>query len=272
MTKDECVKKAVEEVASILKRESLELYGVINNAGVGATNVFEWSDIETDLEKTFQVNVFGVMKVCQSFLPLLRKCAGSRIINIASIAGREGVPQQGPCCSSKASVIAFSTTLRRELRTFGIKVITIEPYFYATGLNSFTAIKRNLDQGWESASEESKNVYGQEYLDSWLNYYENILCKTYCKDFKIVSQTILKSLTNHFPEQVYVAIPFIQGMIIWLHLTLVPLHIHDLLYKLLDQFVKWSYRVSPRYQVTSLEKSELSCFNLSQGNKRRNLK
>lgn len=256
VTKDECVKKAVEEVASILKRENLELYGVINNAGVGPTNVFEWSDIETDLKNTFQVNVFGVMKVCQSFLPLVRRCNGGRIINIASIAGREGVPQQGPCCSSKASVIAFSTTLRRELRPFGIKVITIQPYFYATGLNSFTSIKRNLDQGWESASEETKNVYGQEYFDSWLNYYEKILCKTYCKDLKIVSRTILKALTNHFPEEVYFAVPFIQGMIIWLHLTLVPLYIHELLYKLLDQIVKWSYRVCRRYQVTNLEKSE----------------
>lgn len=257
VTSDECVNKALEEVRVILDRDNLQLYAVLNNAGLGPTSVFEWSNIRSDFIKTFEVNVFGLMRVCQSFIPLLRQCdTGGRIVNIASIAGREGVPQQGPCCSSKASVIAFSTTLRRELRQFGIKVITIEPYFFATGLNCFDAIRSGLLRGWEESKEETKKVYGKEYLDSWLMYYEKILCKTYCKEFDIASQTIFKSLTNSYPEDVYVAVPTIQGMIIWFYLTLVPLHIHEFLYKLLDQVVKYFYLLCRRYQITSSEKND----------------
>lgn len=226
----------MEEVSSILQKDDLQLYAILNNAGVGPTNVFEWSDMNEDFVKTFDVNVFGTMRVCQLFLPLLRKCGEvGRIVNIASIAGREGVPQQGPCCSSKSGVIAFSTTLRRELRQFGIKVITIEPYFFATGLNSFAAMRARLLRGWEDSSEDIKNVYGQDYLDSWLMFYEKILCERYCKDLNIAADTVLKSLTNQYPEYVYVSIPLIQGMVVWFHLTLIPLHIHEVLYKLLDQ-------------------------------------
>lgn len=255
VTSDESVKNAVDEVRSILQKDDLQLFAIVNNAGIGPTNVFEWSDIGEDFVKTFDVNVFGTMRVCQSFLPLLRKCdEGGRIVNIASIAGREGVPQQGPCCSSKSSIIAFSTTLRRELRQFAIKVITIEPYFFATGLNCFDAMRSRLQRGWENSSDEIKKIYGQEYLDSWLMYYERILCKRYCKDLDIAASTVLKSLTNQFPEYVYVSVPLIQGMVIWFHLTLIPLYIHDLLYKLLDQVVKCSYKFYHRYQVT--EKNE----------------
>lgn len=251
VTSDVCVKNAMEEVNLILEKDDLQLFAIINNAGVSPTSVFEWSDINEDFVKTFDVNVFGTMRVCQSFLPLLRKCEeGGRIVNIASIAGREGVPQQGPCCSSKAGIIAFSTTLRRELRQFGIKVITIEPYFFATGLNSFNVMRSKLLQRWETNSEEIKKIYGQEYLDSWLLYYERILCERYCKDLNIAASIVLKSLTNQFPEYVYVSVPLIQGMIIWFYLTLIPLHIHERLYKLLDQVVKYSYQFCHRYQVT----------------------
>lgn len=257
VTSEDCIERALNEVTSILNRDKLQLFGIVNNAGLGPTNVFEWSDIEEDIIKTFQVNVFGMMKVCQAFLPLLRQCVGgARIVNIASIAGREGVPQQTPCCSSKASVIAFSTTIRRELRRFNIKVITIEPYFFSTGLNSFQTIATSLRRGWKGTSEDTKKFYGQEYLKSWLVFYESILCKTYCKDLNIASNTVLKSLTNKFAEEVYVAIPLIQGMIIWAHLTLLPLHIHELLYKLLDQVIKYFYLVCRRYQTTDSEKEK----------------
>ncbi|QDK39062.1 SDR family oxidoreductase [Bdellovibrio sp. NC01] len=115
----------VVAAANIISQQSVKDFVLINNAGIAlggpieAMNLKEWRNL-------FEVNVFGLLQVTQAFLPLLRKTKG-RVINIGSISGRMSSPFLAPYTSSKHAVRAISDSLRRELRSLGVKVILIEP-------------------------------------------------------------------------------------------------------------------------------------------------
>ena len=63
---------------------------MVNNAGIGTPGFFEWRPIE-DMKKIFDVNVWGVLAVTKTFLPLLKKSRG-RIVNVGSITGKVALP------------------------------------------------------------------------------------------------------------------------------------------------------------------------------------
>jgi NAD(P)-dependent dehydrogenase (short-subunit alcohol dehydrogenase family) len=108
------------------------LDGLINNAGIMvAPGPVEFQKME-DIRAQFEVNVFGMMAVTIALLPLLgtadagRKHAG-RIINISSIEGKLASPFISAYAAAKYAIEGFSSSLRRELRLFGIKVIIVGP-------------------------------------------------------------------------------------------------------------------------------------------------
>ena len=106
------------------------LDALINNAGVAIAAPVEFIPLG-DLRQQFDVNVFGLVDVTQSFIPLLRKAKG-RIVNIGSIAGRVTTPLVSPYCASKHAVEAITDALRLELAPWGIQVSVIEPGVVAT--------------------------------------------------------------------------------------------------------------------------------------------
>jgi short-subunit dehydrogenase len=95
---------------------------LVNNAGYG----YMMPLLDADLAKVkanFDVNVFGVLAVTQSFFPLLR-AAGGMVVNQASIAGLPHICQPfiGSYSASKTAVVDLSNTLRMELAPFGVQV------------------------------------------------------------------------------------------------------------------------------------------------------
>ncbi|HEX7672738.1 MAG TPA: SDR family oxidoreductase [Bdellovibrio sp.] len=98
---------------------------LINNAGIALGGPVEAVDLN-EWRKLFEVNVFGLLAMTQTFLPLLRQVKG-RVINIGSISGRMSSPFLAPYTSSKHAVRAISDSLRREMRSLGVKVVLIEP-------------------------------------------------------------------------------------------------------------------------------------------------
>jgi NAD(P)-dependent dehydrogenase (short-subunit alcohol dehydrogenase family) len=101
------------------------LRGVVNNAGAAVPGPLEELPLD-DLRRQFEVNTFACIAVVQATLPALRSGRG-RIVNIGSIGGRVGQPFTGPYCGSKAALRIMSSSLRRELRPWGIWVTCIEP-------------------------------------------------------------------------------------------------------------------------------------------------
>ncbi|MBC6411068.1 MAG: SDR family oxidoreductase [Ekhidna sp.] len=107
------------------------LGGLINNAGIAVAGPFINLDVE-EFQYQFDVNVFGLIKVTQAFLPLLgaRKNHGpipGKIIQISSVSGRMGMPFVSPYAGSKHAIEGITECIRKELLLFGIDVVLIEP-------------------------------------------------------------------------------------------------------------------------------------------------
>ena len=101
------------------------LAGLVNNAGIPAGGPLEFLPID-ELRRTMEVNFFGQVAVTQAMLPAIRLATG-RIVNISSIGGRTAAGILGPYVASKHAIEAFTTSLRQELRPWGIWVAAIEP-------------------------------------------------------------------------------------------------------------------------------------------------
>jgi NADP-dependent 3-hydroxy acid dehydrogenase YdfG len=105
---------------------------VVNNAGVMLPAPFETAD-PAEWERSFALNVLAAMYVTQAALPHLRARRG-RLVNIASIAGRETRSLFAAYDASKFAVVGLSDALRREVHRDGVKVSVIEPGAVATEL------------------------------------------------------------------------------------------------------------------------------------------
>lgn len=99
---------------------------LVNNAGVAFTKPF----LETTLEewdRTFATNVRGLFVVTRAVLPGMKALGRGDVVNIASLAGRNGVANAVAYSASKHAVLGFGRSLMLEVRKDGIRVITICP-------------------------------------------------------------------------------------------------------------------------------------------------
>lgn len=213
---DKSVKSAFEHIQTSLNNNA-QLWAVVNNAGIALPNELEWCDIEADYKRTFDVNLFGVVRVCQAALPLLRESKG-RIVNISSMASKDTLVTLGSYSASKAALSSLSKTLRREVRKFGINVICIEPFFYATGIIGYERNRSSLLRGWQGLPESIKNAYGIRYLNEVLcmtkanSNPNNIYTST---DIDQVARCVRTSLTLNHPEQEYAPMATISNIWLW---------------------------------------------------------
>ncbi|XP_069614614.1 retinol dehydrogenase 7-like [Ranitomeya imitator] len=168
VTDNKSVSAAAEKVAATVGSKGL--WGLVNNAGYAfALAPNEWQKKE-DFLKVLNVNLIGMVDVTLNLLPHLRKAKG-RIVNVSSVVGRLSYVGGGYSLS-KFGVEAFSDSLRRELREFGVKVSIVEPGAFQTMMVLSTdAHVNNLKRLWGNLSTEIKEIYGKQYYEQ----YENIL-------------------------------------------------------------------------------------------------
>lgn len=91
---------------------------LVNNAGVASRkgrDVPIWESVREDWEFVLGINVTGLVLCCKAVLPSMIERKYGRIVNIASIAGKEGNPKMAPYSASKAAVIALTKSLSKEL-------------------------------------------------------------------------------------------------------------------------------------------------------------
>lgn len=123
VTNTESIEKASQTVTEAVGEAGL--VGLINNAGITVTGPLEFLPVDR-LRWQFEVNVFGLIKTTQTFLPLIRQGQG-RVINIGSIGGKLATPFVGPYSASKFALEALTDALRIELSPWNIEVVVIEP-------------------------------------------------------------------------------------------------------------------------------------------------
>lgn len=107
---------------------------LVNNAGVNGPTVPIWDYPLEDWRRVIAVDLTGVFLCCRSVVPHMRERGEGRIVNIASVAGKEGNANAGPYSAAKAGVIALTKSLGKELATSGVLVNCITPAMADTEL------------------------------------------------------------------------------------------------------------------------------------------
>jgi 3-oxoacyl-[acyl-carrier protein] reductase len=106
---------------------------LVNNAGITGRAAPIWELSKFDIENVLAVNTVGPFLWCRALIPAMLTRRSGRIINIASIAGKEGNPSLGPYSASKAALIALTKSLAKEVVGKGdITVNAISPATVAT--------------------------------------------------------------------------------------------------------------------------------------------
>ena len=100
---------------------------LVNNAGVNGPTVPTWEYPPEAWDRVLSVDLTGVFYCCRAIVPHMRANRYGRIVNIASIAGKEGNPNAAHYSASKAGVIALTKSLGKELATENISVNCITP-------------------------------------------------------------------------------------------------------------------------------------------------
>jgi len=133
-------------ILGIIRREK-RIDVLVNNAGVGIAGAVE--ETSTDEAKNlFDVNLWGLHRLCRQVVPQMRRQGFGTIINVSSLAGFQAIPFQGIYSASKHAIEAVSEALSMELKPFGIRVCVVEPGDAAT---SFTRNRLYSRQSRDSA-------------------------------------------------------------------------------------------------------------------------
>ena len=189
VTDDGSVKHAVQSI--IYDASGIDV--LVNNAGYALFGAFEDLTIE-EIKAQYETNLFGVIRVTQAVLPIMRKQKSGIIVNISSGAGKIAIPVQSAYVSTKFAIEGLSESMAYELEPFGIKVVLVEPGFIKTniGNNIVTAEK----------SQDGNSPYSQ-LTEKMVSFIEHGLEAGSPPD--VVAKVVLKAVTSENPNLRYLA-------------------------------------------------------------------
>ncbi len=107
---------------------------LVNSAGITGPNTKVWDYPVDDWAKVMQVNLNGLFYCCRELVPHMRTRNYGRIVNIASVAGKDGNPNASAYSASKAAVMALTKSLGKELADTGVRVNCITPAAVKTAI------------------------------------------------------------------------------------------------------------------------------------------
>jgi 3-oxoacyl-[acyl-carrier protein] reductase len=125
---------SVERAVAATLRHASAIDVFINNAGITGPNVKLWEYRLDGWRDVFRINLDGVFHCCRAVVPHMRARNYGRIVNIASVAGKDGNPNASAYSASKAAVIALTKSLGKELADTGIRVNCVTPAAVRTPL------------------------------------------------------------------------------------------------------------------------------------------
>jgi NAD(P)-dependent dehydrogenase (short-subunit alcohol dehydrogenase family) len=186
VTADESVKEAINKITS--EQERIDV--LINNAGYALVGAFEELSIE-EFKEQYETNVFGVIRVTQAVLPIMRNQRCGTIVNISSIAGKIGFPITSAYVSSKFALEGVSESMAYEIEQFGIKVILIEPGVIKTNFDNNLKIGKRVHNNQNSSYAEMT----QKRITGFKSRFEN------GSPSIDVAKVILKAITSENPTK-----------------------------------------------------------------------
>jgi NAD(P)-dependent dehydrogenase (short-subunit alcohol dehydrogenase family) len=167
---DNSVKTTIEKIIS--ERNRIDI--LVNNAGYGLFGALEDLPMK-EIKRQYETNVFGVIRVSQNVLPIMRSQRDGIIISISSVSGLAGIPSQSVYVSTKFALEGLSESLSFEVETYGIKIILIEPGVINTGFVEDLVVpdKYNINKNRQAIQ---KAVVNRDNNNS-LSYYNNTIEK-----------------------------------------------------------------------------------------------
>ena len=123
----------VAAVSQTLK-QSPAIDALVNCAGITGPNTKVWSYPVADWQQVMQVNLNGLFYCCREVTPHMRERNYGRIVNIASVAGKDGNPNASAYSASKAAVMALTKSLGNELADTGVRVNCVTPAAVKTAI------------------------------------------------------------------------------------------------------------------------------------------
>ena len=192
---DVTVQEDIDQAVTFVRKQGRGLYGVVNNAGVGSFSSLV-DGPESDIDFTFDVNVYGPYRINQAFLPLLDESDGRTTIigSIAGfIAGRSGIYSM-----SKFAVEAYTDSLAREIADTGVHVSIVEPGGFRSnfGITRAARALAAADKGDIELTAEERARY------------ENIATRnTTRKDPAEVADAVFDLLSSDSPKRRYMVTP-----------------------------------------------------------------
>lgn len=122
---------SIQNAVSLLLEKETHIDALINCAGMGISGPVQHTNLN-EVQKMFDVNLFGTFALTKALIPALRESRGM-IINISSVAGVLTVPFQTFYSMSKSALNSFSEGLRMEVKPLGIRVVSVLPGDTKTG-------------------------------------------------------------------------------------------------------------------------------------------
>ena len=130
VTREAGVRAAVDEVVE--REGSVDI--LVNSAGVAGQSAPAIELPEGEWERVLAVNLNGAYYMCRAVLPQMLERGWGRIVNIASIAGKEGNPNAAPYSASKAGLVGLTKSLAKEVATLGVLINAVTPAVIETPL------------------------------------------------------------------------------------------------------------------------------------------
>lgn len=191
---DNSVKTTIEKIV----RERNRIDVLVNNAGYGLFGALEDLPME-EIKRQYETNVFGVIRVSQNVLPIMRSQRYGIIINISSISGLAGIPSQSVYVSTKFALEGLSESLSFEVETYGMKIILIEPGVINTGFVEDLVVpdKYNINknrQAVQKAVNRDNNSlsYYNNTIEKFLSFYYSAMINA--PHPKIVANEIIQAI------------------------------------------------------------------------------
>ena len=185
--------RSINDAIHSIKSDVGKIDVLVNNAGYGLNGAFEDLAME-EIKAQYETNLFGVIRVTQAVLPIMRKQKSGIIVNISSGAGRFGYPGGSAYVSTKFAIEGLSESMAYELEPFGIRVVLVEPGVIKTNfVNSIVAAKK---------SQDPNSPYAQ-LMQNVATSFQHMIEGGSSTD--VVAKVVLKAVTSENPTLRYLA-------------------------------------------------------------------
>src|SRR5919106_436290 len=190
LTDDLSVKNAIQSITA----EASRIDVLVNNAGYALNGAFEDLAME-EIKDQYETNVFGIIRVTQAVLPIMRNQKSGTIVNISSgTVTMGGFPGGSAYISTKYAIEGLSKSMAYELEPFGIRVVLVEPGVIRTNfVNGVVAAKK---------SQDPNSPYSQIMQKMAANF-EPMLKNGSSAD--VVAKVVLDAVTSETPSPKYLA-------------------------------------------------------------------